>query len=105
MNYDQEIKDLNARLFLLQEEKKKAEKARVKASVTAEEAEIAELLHDKCCHHNHTDGCGWFYEWDDWSGTSHESYLKKARKLLKACQQGEVHVITLKEIIQIMGEY
>lgn len=28
--------------------------------------EIADLIHDKNCHWNHTDGCGYFYDsWND----------------------------------------
>lgn len=53
------------------------------------EQRIAIRLHDTTCRWNHTDGCGWFYEFKDkqhdWSGSSHKSYLEKAFKLINRC--------------------
>lgn len=41
---------------------------------------FAERLHDKCCSHNYTDYCGWFYE--DWNGSDRKHWLQKALELL-----------------------
>lgn len=45
---------------------------------------IADYIHDKMCHHNHTDGCGWYYE--DWKnpGHAHKLYIAKAQQLMRA---------------------
>jgi len=53
--------------------------------ITKEEMDLATLIHDKTCHWNHTDGCGWMYEkWDDEKlGYAKLEYLKIARKVLK----------------------
>lgn len=42
---------------------------------------IAEGLHSKLCHYNHTDGCGWFYGPD---AGPHAEYREKARALINA---------------------
>lgn len=47
---------------------------------------LAEALHQRFCHWNHTDGCGWHYE--KWSDTlrmnsSRKPYLDMARRVLK----------------------
>lgn len=38
-------------------------------------------LHERECHWNHTDGCGWYYEVNkgihDWAGSTHLDYLEK----------------------------
>lgn len=43
---------------------------------------LAEMLHSKCCRLDHTDQCGWEYE-DDWTGWTHQQWLKKADLVLK----------------------
>lgn len=53
------------------------------------EHDVAILMHEKLCRHNHTDGCGWYYRKDNdecaWTDRSYERdlYLKKARLLTK----------------------
>lgn len=46
--------------------------------------EIAEMLHERMCHHNHNDYCG-FYD-EDWDKLelcfAKTKYLEKAKKLL-----------------------
>lgn len=50
---------------------------------TLEERQMAEKLHDKLCHSNHTDACGWYYgNWDKRT-YEHRRYLEKAQKVLK----------------------
>ena len=48
--------------------------------------ELAELMHTKLCHWDHTEGCAWYYrnkqmgKWTD-SG-EHKIWLAKAKKLV-----------------------
>jgi len=52
----------------------------------SDDKKLAELLHDKQCHSNHEDMCGWFYEnWGDKLGeySARKNYLEKAREILK----------------------
>lgn len=53
------------------------------------EERLAVRLHESKCTWNHTDGCGWYYEIEkgvhDWNGSSHGTYLQKARKLIGTC--------------------
>lgn len=46
---------------------------------------LAIAIHDATCHSNHIDMCGWMYEikqgYHDFSGQSHQTYLRKAEKL------------------------
>lgn len=48
---------------------------------------VAILLHDRNCHHNHTDGCGWQYAVrngiHDWNEFAHKEYLKKAQEIIE----------------------
>jgi len=45
---------------------------------------LAEVLHKKLCHSNHTDGCSWMY--GDWSKPTyaHGHYYDKAERMYKA---------------------
>lgn len=56
-----------------------------------DEYKMAELLHERFCGWNHTDGCGWFYEFADgrpnWSGYAHSDWLGKAREFLSAAEK------------------
>lgn len=60
--------------------------------------QLAKELHSIKCRWNHTDGCGWYYEMknkqDDWTGSSHGEYLKKAQRLIHECEQQGVPVDT-----------
>lgn len=51
---------------------------------------VASKLHSMFCRHDHTEGCGWFYEInkevDDWTRGTHEDYLKKAHRLCSQAQ-------------------
>lgn len=53
----------------------------------SDDARLAEELHTLQCRWNHTDGCGWFYEFNNgvpnWQGWAHEQYLNKAREVMK----------------------
>ena len=49
---------------------------------------LAIELHDTMCRHNHTDGCGWFYEISSgqhrWESREHTVWLQKATNLLRS---------------------
>ena len=55
-----------------------------------ENERLAIWLHSKLCHHNHTDGCGFFYGVhdleDDWTEYAHAEYLEKANEALKVTE-------------------
>lgn len=49
---------------------------------------VAILIHGRLCNHNHTDGCGWYYEVKndihDFAGSTHSYYVKKADKVIES---------------------
>lgn len=51
---------------------------------------IAVTLHSRMCTSNHTDGCDWYYDVKngkhDWNGHAHQTYLKKAKKIVLKCE-------------------
>lgn len=53
--------------------------------------QLARELHRVVCTHNHTDGCGWFYEPEEgeraWTGNEHQEYLGRAQKLMRFCNK------------------
>jgi len=75
----------------------KAERARLDREIAAEENfekrlagndayAIADLLHDKLCHQNHVDGCGYEYEtWSEKILVRKAEWLVKAHKLVELC--------------------
>lgn len=88
-NYDKEIEELELKLKIVKEEKKNFDLLRPNYR-------LAELIHGKLCRHNHTDGCGWYYEqWDGLGDKStRNSYLEKANKILeKVTYKDALHVI------------
>lgn len=71
---ERDIETLRKRIEELEKEKKAIE------SWTPDER-LAEELHSKQCHWNHTDGCGWFYSTWEKPGTERIAYREKARLL------------------------
>jgi hypothetical protein len=66
------------------------------------EQRLAELIHDKLCHCNHTDGCEWHYQnWDsiDRNSTKYE-YLKKAQAMIAIAKDFEVNPIIITKVIE-----
>ena len=59
--HEQGLKDLQAQL--------------VEAKLASPDHQLATELHSMLCTWNHTDGCGWFYEFtgkkDNWQGHAH----------------------------------
>ena len=45
---------------------------------------IAEIIHERMCHWNHTDGCAWYYDtWEDEKlRGSRQTYFEKAESIL-----------------------
>ncbi len=97
---------------LLQEiadsEKKIAEaKAKLEElALIPEDQRLAMSLHSLQCQWNHTDGCGWYYEFkdkkDDWTARTHGEYLVKARKLMHTCKEKGITVNDAIEIFKMV---
>lgn len=87
-NIDNEILEVENRLNLLKEEKKRIENM-------DPDKRLAEVMHNKFCHSNHIDGCSWEYfdsskhAWE--SDYTRNDYLQKARKLLRHLN-GHIHM-------------
>lgn len=92
------------KLIISEVERKIAEQKKVLADLEIElkraktespEKSLAKVLHGMLCTQNHTDGCGWFYEFagkeDKWDGYAHTEYLKKAQKLTRACKEKSIN--------------
>lgn len=43
---------------------------------------IATLAHELICQFNHTDGCGWLYEKDNWNASDHKRWLYDCKSSL-----------------------
>jgi len=44
------------------------------------EKRVAELIHERLCSWNHTDGCAWFYEnWDDFNDFDGKKHMAKGK--------------------------
>lgn len=75
-----------------------------KKTVSDEEKKLAILLHDLLCHHNHADGCMWFYVKDDndseWETEySRAKYLNMARVLLSHWNSSKSHVFAIPYVL------
>jgi len=75
--HEQGLKDLQAQLE--------------EAKLESPDHQLAKELHSMLCNQNHTDGCGWHYEFtgkkDNWTGHAHSEYLKKAQKMICHCDK------------------
>lgn len=63
----------------------------------SEAQRLADLIHQKTCHSNHIDQCG--YEYESWTspGYSKQSYLRKAEEMLKTSSFDNA-VLVLKQL-------
>ena len=74
-NINRRIKETKEELHKLEEEK---------SNITeSSERMLADLIHEKMCHSNHTDECDWYYDRGDWNCWSRREYLEKARNILE----------------------
>ena len=84
-------------IFAIEEQIKKHEQglkdlqAQLAAKLESPAHQLAKELHGMLCNQNHTDGCGWHYEFKnkqhDWTGHAHSEYLKKAQKMICHCDE------------------
>jgi hypothetical protein len=85
----------------------KLEQELEKAKLESPEHQLAKELHGMLCRWNHTDGCGWFYEFknkeDDWLGSAHGTYLKKAQMLIHKCEAEGLKVEQALSIYKMIG--
>lgn len=48
--------------------------------------QAAITLHSNCCHSDHTEACGWYYEVTrnehDWNGSTHRHWLSRANAVI-----------------------
>jgi len=72
---EEEIKEKECELAELKRRK-------IKFDCMTQEQRLATKLHERFCHFNHTDQCGWFYCEDDWSQSAQKNYIEKAEKIL-----------------------
>ena len=81
----------------------------VEAKLESPDHQLAKELHSMLCTHNHTDGCGWHYEFknkkDDWTGYAHVEYLKKAHKLICHCEQEGMDIATTLSAFKLIRGY
>jgi hypothetical protein len=96
----EKIKDLKKHIAKLQ-----AEDSAFNALTPDQQTAIT--LHEMLCMHNHTDGCGWYYEMkhgklgkqiDDWTGREHGVYMQKALMLRSHCH---LHGLTTETAIDL----
>jgi len=85
MNIDDQIEETTNKLKELKKEKEEIKKEKRRSNLDEEVINIAEILHEKLCTYNHTDGCGWFYgKWSDENlQYSKKEYYDKASELIK----------------------
>jgi len=68
--------------------------------------QLAKELHGMLCTHNHTDGCGWYYEMkdkkDDWVGYAHTSWLTKVQTFTGLCAEKDINLADVLEAHKIL---
>lgn len=93
---NREIESTRERLAELQKEQKRR-------NGLPEDQKLAEYLHSKQCRWDHTEGCSWFYEFDNsevnWGGYAHSRYLTSARKALKSYDYS-----TVVGVLEVVGQ-
>lgn len=106
------MSDLECKITALQDELE--DLRRQKAIEDAEnerltpEQKLAVVMHEVMCHHNHTDGCGWYYEtknrqhrWEG-KGGAHDRWLGRAIKLSAFCRGEHIAPSHALEIFKFM---
>lgn len=91
--------ELKERIAALKQELVETEKEERKLESGSPVA-VAELLHSKFCHHNHTDGCSWGYKEKNWQAPTHQEYLKKAEALITKAKRESITPQQLTKVIQ-----
>jgi hypothetical protein len=66
-------------------------------------------LHAELCTHNHTDQCGWEYEFKDkvpnWDGHAHKRWLDKAVKLHNYLEVNNIEVEQVFDILALTKRF
>lgn len=82
-----------------------------------EDQQLAITLHNMLCRQNHTDGCGWEYEYiekpkgwtgpsaPDWNGWTHKRYLEKAQVMQACCKKNHIPVDVAIEVLNIAQSF
>ena len=100
--------ELNAAIAEAEEKIRKAKAELVELATIPEDERLADSLHGMLCGWNHTDGCGWHYEFinkkPDWNGNEHGRYLAKARKLIGKCKDRGISPAQALEIYRMVKE-
>ena len=88
-------KELNEEISKLEKQIKIINDIKNEIKNLTDAQKLANILHKKKCKHNHTDGCGWYYEsWEN-PGFCRKEWLGKAEKLLETGN-------TMEQIIRIV---
>lgn len=107
MNTSDKISQINSQIEKLQAELKEAQEAQKKFLEMPREQQVATILHDKKCQYNHTDGCGWYYEFvnkqEQWSAREHSNWVNKAMALMAACERAGITVEKYLEIDELLN--
>ena len=104
------IKSVEARIAQVKQELGELENQLATYQAETNECRLARELHDLSCRHNHTDGCGWFYEIGqdqvaDWTEFAHREYLKMAQTLLRVCEDLNITPEAAIDIFKIIRGY
>ncbi len=100
------MKSKNAtKIAQLKAELAKLEKEDADYAAMSEDKKIADALHSKFCHHNHTDACGWFYDKGDWTEYSRKEYIDKAHTLMRFCKENNIEAEKIINLITAIRGY
>lgn len=98
MNTAKKIREMESELEKLRNKQKYEDKLKADHP----EFFLADLIHSKICHWNHTDGCGYYYH--DWTNYQESSdrhhYLSMARKILAS----KISIDMAEKVISAIGK-
>lgn len=70
------------------------------------EVRFAIQLHEICCKSNHTDRCGWYYEFNkhthDWNGYDHLKWLKISQQVLIELKKLNINIDQFLKILTLI---
>jgi len=84
MIQDMSIKELDIEIKKHESEIENLEKQKKLMDSLTPAQNLAIALHEANCHHNHTDGCSWYYgNWENWENNhARKEYVERAERLL-----------------------
>jgi len=86
----------------LREELEKREKQRQRFMALSNDRRLAEELHETLCHHNHAEGCSWFYGSWETPSDAHNTWLNKAKKVIVVANERNIDPFDLLEVFKII---